>query len=195
MWECLLFNVQSEAIWIRGLQVPLTLLPSCTQWGGVFRLGSRSARGSAAELGLFLLPWQRRLTPPSICSFGTYSCNDYEQSLIKLQRIIPRNHRVCMCVRIFDWCLRVCWRVVLSRLFACLCADDWCISQTVSLPLCMSEALAVWRRFLSVTPMTPNYPVTDHISVLCTRRATQQRMLTSGANATVPKACVTEGAI
>lgn len=121
MWECLLFNVQSEAIWKRGLQVPLTLLPSCTQWGGVFRLGSRSARGGAAELGLFLLPWQCRLAPPSICSFGTYSCNDYEQSLIKLQRIIPRNHRVCMCVwGYFDRCLCVCSCVVLSRcLHAC----------------------------------------------------------------------------
>lgn len=159
MWECLLFNVQSEAIWIRGLQVPLTLLPSCTQWGGVFRLGSRSARGSAAELGLFLLPWQRRLAPPSICSFGTYSCNDYEQSLIKLQRIIPRNHRVCMCVCEDLWLVFTCLFACSSfSLFACLCADNWCISQTVSLPLCMSEALAVWHCFLSVTPMMPNYP-------------------------------------
>lgn len=74
----------------RGLQAPLTLL-SHTQSEVEFRLGSRSARGCAAELGLFLLPWHRRLAPSSICSFGTYSCNDYKQSLIKLQRTLPRN--------------------------------------------------------------------------------------------------------
>lgn len=152
MWECFLSIVQSEAIWIRGLQVPLTLLPSCAQWGGVFRLGSRSARGSAAELGLFLLPWQRRLTPPSICSFGTYWCNDYEQSLIKLQRIIPRNHRVCMCVcvRIFDWCLCVCSCVVLSR---CLHACAWMIGayprQWVCLCACQRPSLFGTAFFLS----------------------------------------------
>lgn len=49
------------------------------------------------ELGLFLLPWHRRLAPSSICSFGTYSCNDYEQSLIKLQRTLPRNQ----CVNVY----------------------------------------------------------------------------------------------
>lgn len=74
----------------RGLQAPLTLL-SHTLSEVEFRLGSRSARGCAMELGLFLLPWRRRLAPSSICSFGTYSCNDYKQSLIKLQRTLPRN--------------------------------------------------------------------------------------------------------
>lgn len=91
----LLFNVQSEAFEKkkRGLQVLLTLLRH-TQSKVECRLGSRSARGRATELGLFLLPWHRRLSPSSICSFGTYSCNDYEQSLIKPQRILSRNQRV-----------------------------------------------------------------------------------------------------
>lgn len=89
MWgiSCLLYNLEHLK---RGLQAPLTLL-SHTQSEVEFRLGSRSARGCAAELGLFLLPWHRRLAPSSICSFGTYSCNDYKQSLIKLQRTLPRN--------------------------------------------------------------------------------------------------------
>lgn len=105
MWEYLLFNVQSEKQFEEtgegggdregGCKSLLTLLPHARseveRW-----LGSRSARGSAAELCLFLLPWRRRLAPPSICSFGTYSCDDHEQSLIKLQRIIPRNHRACV---------------------------------------------------------------------------------------------------
>lgn len=80
----------------RGLQAPLTLL-SHTQSEVECRLGSRSARGCATELGLFLLPWHCRLAPSSICSFGTYSCNDYKQSLIKLQRTLPRNPCVSVC--------------------------------------------------------------------------------------------------
>lgn len=80
----------------RGLQAPLTLL-SHTQSEVERRLGSRSARGCATELGLFLLPWHCRLAPSSICSFGTYSCNDYKQSLIKLQRTLPRNPCVSVC--------------------------------------------------------------------------------------------------
>lgn len=67
---------------------------------------------------LFLLPWQRRLAPPSICSFGTYSCYDYEQSLIKLQRIIPRNHCVCVCVCVRG-CLTHYFALTCSRLHAC----------------------------------------------------------------------------
>lgn len=51
-----------------------------------WRLGSRSAGGRATELGLFLLPWHCRLAPSSICYFGAYSCNDYKQSLINLQK-------------------------------------------------------------------------------------------------------------
>lgn len=80
----------------QGLQAPLTLL-SHTQSEVECRLGSRSARGCATELGLFLLPWHCRLAPSSICSFGTYSCNDYKQSLIKLQRTLPRNPCVSVC--------------------------------------------------------------------------------------------------
>ena len=132
----LLFNVQSEAFpkktgWEGGggLQVPLTLLPLALS-EAERRLGSRSARGRAAELGPFLLPRHRRLAPPSICSFGTYSCNDQKQSLIKLQRILARNQRqgvlgeftcsclwmslrrlVCLLFLLFIWML-VCGRWV-----------------------------------------------------------------------------------
>lgn len=92
MWgiSCSMYNLK-HLKW--GLQVPLTLL-SHAQSEVERRLGSRSARGCATELGLFLLPWHCRLAPSSICSFGTYSCNDYEQSLIKLQRTLPRNQCV-----------------------------------------------------------------------------------------------------
>ena len=80
----------------RGLQVLLTL-PSHAQSGVECRQGSRSARGGATELSLFLFPWQRSLAPSSICSFGTYSCNDNEQSLINLQRTLLRNQRSSVC--------------------------------------------------------------------------------------------------
>lgn len=62
---------------------PITLLSHALSEMGL-RLGSRSAGGRAMDLGLFLMPWYSRLTPSSICYFGTYSCNDYGQSLIKL---------------------------------------------------------------------------------------------------------------
>lgn len=105
MWgiSCSMYNLKHLK---RGLQALLTLL-SHTQSEVEFRLGSRSARGCAAELGLFLLPWHRRLAPSSICSFGTYSCNDYKQSLIKLTK-----ESVCECVwgRLFGllFCFSVC---------------------------------------------------------------------------------------
>lgn len=110
MWgiSCSMYNLKHLK---RGLQVlPLTLL-SHTQSEVGCRLGSRSARGCAAELGLFLLPWHCRLAPSSICSFGTYSCNDYEQSLIKLQRTLQRNQCVSVygddhlnCSSLFSFC-------------------------------------------------------------------------------------------
>lgn len=110
------------SIWKRGLQVPRTLLPH-TQSEVERRLGSRSASGCAMELGLFLLPWHCCLAPSSICSFGTYSCDDYEQSLIKLQRILPRNvcvsvygdvHLDCSCIFLF---LRMSVRAWLACIF------------------------------------------------------------------------------
>lgn len=157
MWgiSCSMYNLKHLK---RGLQVPLTLL-SHTQSEVECRLGSRSARGCAAELGLFLLPWHCRLAPSSICSFGTYSCNDYEQSLIKLQRTLPRNQCVSVygddhldcsflflcvdeCVCVCNSNVKYCWGmcahlhvfldcvfVHCSNLYVCVCVADGCISQ------------------------------------------------------------------
>lgn len=182
----LLFNVQSEAFEKQGLQVPLTLLPhtrSEVEW----RLCSRSARGCAMELGLFLLLWHCRLAPSSICSFGTYSCNDYEQSLIKLQRILPRNqcvsvygdvHLDCSFLCLFvDECFHVYFFLVVKTCTCCWCvwACVWLIvayhnSELDSLVvrgLTVSTASSLSCRWHQIVQLT------DHISLLCTYYVTE----------------------
>lgn len=146
----LLFNVQSEAFETRAASPPLTLL-SHAQSGVERRLGSRSARGCATELGLFLLPWHRRLAPSSICSFGTYSCNDYKQSLIKLQRTLPRNpcvsvygdDRVGLLIQSFSLQMCVTYdQTACCCTCECICVVNWCISRQQLLalfPLCHAQ--------------------------------------------------------
>lgn len=178
----LLFNVQSEAFWKRGLQVPLTLL-SHTQSEVEWRLGSRSARGCATELGLFLLPWHCRLAPSSICSFGTYSCNDYEQSLIKLQRTLPRNQ----CVSVYGddhllisfFCL---WMSV------CVCAH-----LHVFVVVCMHVCgWLVHHLTVSLTLLLVLLPLC-HAEYQHVMQIWECECFSAGAYITVTKACVKEG--
>lgn len=129
MWgiSCSMYNLK-HLKW--GLQVPLTLL-SHAQSEVEWRSGSRSARGCAMELGLFLLPCHCCLAPSSICYFGTYSCNDHEQSLIKLQRTLPRNQCVCMGTIILDF-----FRLWVRESNVCVCNSD--VKQCLGVQVCKS---------------------------------------------------------
>ena len=169
MWgiSCSMYNLKHLK---RGLQVPLTLL-SHAQSEVEWRLGSRSARGCAAELGLFLLPWHCRLAPSSICSFGTYSCNDYEQSLIKLQRtnqgisvwVYGDDHllvffSVCgwVCATHMSSAAEVC-KFVCVCLFACvslLCVLLFLKSVQYVLLVCMH--VCVWLGHTPTVSLTPS---------------------------------------
>ena len=60
-------------------------------------------RGCVTLLGTFLFTWHCCLVPPSICYFGANSCNDNEQSLINLQRNLPKNQCVRVCRAARPW--------------------------------------------------------------------------------------------
>lgn len=119
-------------------------------------------RGNAASLHLVSV------------SLGTYSCYDYEQSLIKLQRIIPRNHRVCVGGWVVEWvseCTPKCedvWAIFFVCFFlgwpahSCMLVFGWLVHiATVSLPQWLFEAPRCLHCFLCVVPLTPNYPSHD----------------------------------
>lgn len=157
---------------MRAASPPLTLL-SHAQSGMERRLGSRSARGCATELGLFLLPWHCRLAPSSICSFGTYSCNDYKQSLIKLQRTLPRNP----CVSVYGDERMDCSSLFLSAnvcvshtiklpAVVCICVVNWCISHQrlfVLFPLCHAQTAQSIHGLSVITKRS----MTNYTTTLC----------------------------
>lgn len=197
--SCSMYNLKHLK---RGLQVLLTLL-SHAQSEVEWRLGSRSARGCATELGLFLLLWHCRLAPSSICSFGTYSCNDYEQSLIKLQRTLPRNQ----CVSVYgddhlliSFSLFVCSFACVSLLCVCPLLKSVCTAGVYAYvwligaypnskfdSLGLSEALLLVLLSLSCRQ--------HGISMLSSHRMENGSVFqqSTGAYITVIKACVKEG--
>lgn len=142
MWGKLLFNVQSEAFENEGCKSrSLCWLIHRVRWSVGWAAGLPGA--VPRSWVCFYLPWHCRLAPSSICSFGTYLCNEYEQSLIKLQGTLPRNQ--CAGVygdtfsfHVYGWvCVQLRRKVMLR--YASLCMSFFIVSVFVH---CFQSVLA-----------------------------------------------------